>query len=169
MPNHLGETVRKQPLSLPLWSGWGYDWHRGQMPQIIYEHAVSVGIDVRFGHSMQEYYEDEARGKAGMRVDEKREVISMEADLVLTADGVKGKARKHILGYDDKSRSSNYVVYHVWFNGQEQGAGTDPLTDYLTKGEDAFFGWISRDTSSRPPPRAGRRSRGSSRARMTSK
>jgi len=33
----------------------------------------------------------------------------------------------------------------VFFNGQEQGVDTDPLMDYLTKGEDAFVGWVGRD------------------------
>jgi len=143
--NYLGEIVREQPLPLPLWGAWGYDGHRAEMHQVIYEYAVSLGIDVRFGHTVQEYYEDEASGKAGVRVEAKGEVRNIEADLVVAADGVKSKARKYILGYDDKPRSSGYAVYRAWFNGQEQGVDTDPLTDYLTKGEDAFFGWIGRD------------------------
>ncbi|EIW78888.1 hypothetical protein CONPUDRAFT_166765 [Coniophora puteana RWD-64-598 SS2] len=143
--DYLGEIVREQPLPLPLWSAWGYDGHHAEMQRVIYEYAVSLGIDVRFGHTVQEYYEDEAGRKAGVRVESKGEVTSMEADLVVAADGVKSKARKYILGYDDKPRSSGYAVYRAWFNGQEQGVDTDPLTDYLTKGEDAFFGWIGRD------------------------
>ena len=47
-----------------------------------------------------------------------------------------------VKGYDDKPRSSGYAIFRAWFDAIEQGVDKDPLTDYMTKNGDAFYGWI---------------------------
>ncbi|KAH7908343.1 hypothetical protein BJ138DRAFT_1174229 [Hygrophoropsis aurantiaca] len=139
--NYRGDIVREQPLPLPLWGAYGYDGHRAEMHEVIYDYALSIGVDIRFDHGVDGYYEDEARGKAGVFVKDEK----FEADLVVAADGVKSQARHYILGYDDKPRASGYAIFRAWFDAKEQGVDKDPLTDYLCKDGDSFYGWIGRD------------------------
>ncbi|EGO20741.1 hypothetical protein SERLADRAFT_442075 [Serpula lacrymans var. lacrymans S7.9] len=137
----LGDIVRVQPLPLPLWGAYGYDGHRAEIHEVIYNYALSIGVDIRFNHAVEEYFEDEENGKAGVVVNGEK----YEADLVVAADGVKSQARHYILGYDDKPRASGYAIFRAWFDAEEQGVDKDPLTDYLCKNGDSFYGWIGRD------------------------
>jgi len=76
---------------------------------------------------VEEYWEEE--GKAGVVVDGER----MEADVVVGADGVRSKARKLVLGYDDKPHSSGYAVWRTWFTSEE--LAKDPLTEWITNSQ----------------------------------
>lgn len=70
----------------------------------------------------------------------------LTADVVIGADGVRSTARKLILGYDDKPKSSGYAIYRAWFDAEECGINDDPLTAMLTEGQrDHFYGWIGQD------------------------
>jgi len=70
---------------------------------------------------------------------------NLQADLVVTADGVKSRARKYALGYLDQPRPSGYAIYRAWFNAKEQGVDIDLCTDFLCKDRDVLYGWIGKD------------------------
>ncbi|EIW78875.1 FAD/NAD(P)-binding domain-containing protein [Coniophora puteana RWD-64-598 SS2] len=139
--NYMGEVVREQPIQFPLYGAYEYSGHRAEIHEAVYEYALSLGIDIRFGHNVESYQEDPSRGKASVTVNGK----TIEADIVVAADGVKSRARQYVLGYNDQPKSSGYSVYRAWFDAKEQGVGSDPNTDFLTKDGDAYQCWIGRD------------------------
>ncbi|KZO94402.1 FAD/NAD(P)-binding domain-containing protein [Calocera viscosa TUFC12733] len=113
-----------------------YNGHRGEFHEIFFNFAKEIGVEIQLGQRVEEYWEEE--GKAGVVVDGKR----LEADLVIGADGVRSKARKLVLGYDDKPHSSGYAVWRTWFTSEE--LAKDPLTEWITKG-DSHTGWFGPD------------------------
>ncbi|KZP01355.1 monooxygenase [Calocera viscosa TUFC12733] len=116
-----------------------YNGHRGELHKILIEHAIEMGIDLRFGQQVTEYWEtDDA---AGVVVNGER----LTADVVVGADGVRSKAREKVLGYFDKPRPSGYAIYRAWFTAAGSGIEEDPLANYLVKDGDAFYGWIGKD------------------------
>lgn len=80
--------------------GKRYNGHRGEIHKIIFDHAVSQGVEIRLGQQVTEYFEDEHQ--AGVVSNGERIV----GDVVLGADGVRSKARKLVLGYDDDPKPS---------------------------------------------------------------
>ena len=60
---------------------------------MIYEYAKSLGIEIKLGCSVTEYWEDESIGQAGVVADG----VKLTADVVVGADGVRSKARQLIL------------------------------------------------------------------------
>ncbi|EJU03229.1 FAD/NADP-binding domain-containing protein [Dacryopinax primogenitus] len=116
-----------------------YNGHRGELHKILMDHAIGMGIDLRFGQQVTEYWEtDDA---AGVVANGER----LTADVVIGADGVHSKAREKVLGYFDKPRPSGYAVYRAWFTAKGSGIDEDPLSSYLVKDGDAFYGWIGKD------------------------
>ncbi|KLO05518.1 monooxygenase [Schizopora paradoxa] len=139
--NAQGELICVQKLPSVQFGAYSYNGHRGELHERLFAFAKSLGVDIRLGQDVSEYWEDEEVGEAG--------VISngelLRADIVVGADGVRSKARSLVLGYDDKPKSSGYAIYRAWFDTHEQGVDRDPLTDYLVKNGDAFYGWIGKD------------------------
>ncbi|KAF5369665.1 hypothetical protein D9615_010253 [Tricholomella constricta] len=139
--NHRGDLLNVQPLPELEFGARAYNGHRGQMHAVLLEYARSLGLDIRLGMHVSEYWEDPARGVAGVVVRGQR----LEGNLVVGADGVKSKARTHVLGYKDAPKASGYAIYRAWFNAQRQGIDRDPLTDFMCKGEDVVYAWIGQD------------------------
>ena len=69
--------------------------------------------------------------------------MQISADVVIAADGVRSKARKAVLGYDDKPKSSGYAVWRAWFPSAAMAA--DPATAHFCTNGDTFNGWIGPD------------------------
>lgn len=63
--------------------------------------------------------------------------------MVIAADGVRSKARKIVLGYEDKPKSSGYAVWRTWFPNSDILA--DPHTRQFCENGDTFNGWIGAD------------------------
>jgi 2-polyprenyl-6-methoxyphenol hydroxylase-like FAD-dependent oxidoreductase len=80
--------------------GKRYNGHRGEIHKIIFEHAISQGVEIRLGQQVTEYFESE--NQAGV-VSNGEQIVG---DVVLGADGVRSKARQLVLGYDDKPKPS---------------------------------------------------------------
>ena len=80
--------------------GKRFNGHRGEIHEIVYEFAKELGIEIRLGQQVLEYWETET--EAGVVVNGEK----MTADVILAADGVRSKARKIVLGYEDKPKSS---------------------------------------------------------------
>ena len=77
---------------------------------MLYDHAVSLGVDVTFGKHVQEYIDRSSKSKAGVvtSADER-----FEADLVVAADGVGSTSWRLIQETQSKPRSSGFAVYRV--------------------------------------------------------
>lgn len=131
-----GEFVTRQ--SFEGEKAWGprINGHRGELYGIIFDHAVSVGVDVRWGQRVTDYFEDEE--KAGVVVNGEK----MVADVVVAAEGVRSRGRKIVLGFDDKPKSSGYAVYRSWFSGD--AIRENPMLKHLVE-SDSHSGYIGPD------------------------
>ncbi|KAG2046616.1 FAD/NAD(P)-binding domain-containing protein [Suillus hirtellus] len=139
--DHLGGLILVQKMTWPLFGAFAYNGHRGLLHDILFEHAKSLGIEIRMGHQVVEYWEDEANGKAGVKIQTGE---TFDADVIVAADGVKSLARKYVIGYRDNPKPSGYAIYRAWFDAEEHGIVTDPLTNFLTHG-DQFHTWVGKD------------------------
>lgn len=72
--------------------GKRFNGHRGEIHRILYDHAVSQGVEIRLGQRVSEYFQNEHA--AGVIANGEK----IEADVILAADGVRSKARKAVLG-----------------------------------------------------------------------
>lgn len=130
---HNGDWVLDQPKYPPNKEKPMYNGHRADFHRVIYEYAMSLGIPIQLGRRVASYHEDDIEGKAWVVTDE-GEIF--KGDLVVGADGVRSKARKLVLGYDDKPKSSGYAVYRAWFDAEAAGITTDPLTrEFVANGD----------------------------------
>ncbi|EFQ99848.1 FAD binding domain-containing protein [Nannizzia gypsea CBS 118893] len=121
--------------------GEGYLLHRGDLAMTLFDHVKSLGIDVRMGVSIAEYWETDTA--AGVIVDGER----IEADCVIAADGVHSKARAPITGQTPLVRASGRAIYRAWF---ESSALKDcPEAEWLSKpgseGNDDAHIYLAKD------------------------
>ncbi|KAK8042931.1 hypothetical protein PG994_013414 [Apiospora phragmitis] len=134
-----GEVVINQRTPEPDRAAPNFNGHRGELHAIVYEHAtVELGIPIHLGNKIRNYFEEE--GQAGIILDNGEKVAG---DVVLAADGVRSKARKIVLGYEDKPKSSGYAVWRAWFTNEDMLA--DPETAQFCNNGDTFNGWIGPD------------------------
>lgn len=118
--------------------GKRYNGHRGEIHEIVWNHAIDLGVDIRLGNKVTEYFETDT--EAGVVV--KGERIS--GDVVLAADGVRSLARTIVLGFEDKPQSSGYAVYRAWMGTEE--LKKNPLTAWLADPNiDHHEGWLGPD------------------------
>ncbi|KAF2084861.1 putative monooxygenase [Saccharata proteae CBS 121410] len=117
--------------------GKKFNGHRGEIHEILFKHALSVGVDIKLGMRVSEYFETQT--EAGVVCNGERFV----GDVVLAADGVRSTARKIVLGYEDKPKSSGYAVYRAWFDSDE--LAKNPLTAHLVNNGDTHTGWLGPD------------------------
>lgn len=117
---------------------WGknYNGHRGQIHKIVFEYAVELGIDIRLGLKVTDYFESDSG--AGVIANGQ----AFTSDIVLAADGVRSKGRMIVLGYEDKPKASGYAVYRAWFDIGNMAA--DPDFDFLFEKEDDLCIWIGK-------------------------
>ncbi|KAL5524145.1 hypothetical protein ACEPAG_8318 [Sanghuangporus baumii] len=139
--NSAGEVLTVQYLPSISYGHRSYNGHRGELHEALYHYAKAIGVEIRLGQDVTEYWEDEENSVAGIVTNGER----LSADVVIGADGVRSKARTLVLGYDDKPKSSGYAIFRAWLDTYAQGVDKDPLTDYFVKNGDAFHGWIGPD------------------------
>ncbi|KAI1809014.1 putative monooxygenase [Poronia punctata] len=139
MKNWLGETLLRQ-IWTPEEQGFGtrYDGHRGEFHQVVYKHALDIGVDVRLGSRVEDYFEDDEEAGVVLANGER-----LTADVVLAAEGVRSKGREIVLGYDDKPKASGYAVYRVWFDAEE--ISKDPDLRFFTDDGDKHVFWLGPD------------------------
>ena len=77
-----------------MFGGHFYAGHRALIHDVLLRHAASLGIDIRMGQEVVDYWEDDENLKAGIVL---RSGEILQADLVVAADGVKSRARKYVL------------------------------------------------------------------------
>ncbi|KAI0016107.1 hypothetical protein F4780DRAFT_773095 [Xylariomycetidae sp. FL0641] len=86
-----------------------------QMRPLVYKMFVrqveKLGVKVQFGKRVVEYYEDEAREKAGVITDQGER---FEADIIVAADGVGSKSQK-LVGGQVRAMSSGRAMWRAAF------------------------------------------------------
>ena len=117
--------------------GRAYNGHRGEIHEIVYNYALSLGIDIRLGQDVTDYLESET--EAGVVSNGQR----VTGDVVLAADGVRSKGRKLVLGYEDKPKSSGYAIYRAWFTAEK--IASNPRTKFLVENGDFHAAWLGPD------------------------
>lgn len=76
-----------------MYGARSYNGHRGELHARLFEYAKAVGVEIRLGQDVSEYWEDEEKGEAGVISNGER----LSADIVVGADGVRSKARTLVL------------------------------------------------------------------------
>lgn len=132
-----GEFIIDQVWDEDEQFGKRFNGHRGEIHEIVFDYAKEVGVDVRLGQKITEYFETES--EAGVISNGERIV----GDVVLAADGVRSTARKIVLGYEDKPKSSGYAIYRAWMPITE--LAKNPLTKDLVADKDTHTGWLGPD------------------------
>jgi hypothetical protein len=83
--------------------------HRSHTQVLIYEYALSIGVEFRFGQRISEYWETD--DEAGIVVNGAR----VSADCVIAADGVHSNARKFVTGLVDTPEASGFAIFRSYF------------------------------------------------------
>jgi 2-polyprenyl-6-methoxyphenol hydroxylase-like FAD-dependent oxidoreductase len=136
-------TFDDEFLTRQIWDaeqdyGKRFNGHRGEIHEVVWNHAIDVGVEIRLGCKVQEYFETEE--EAGVVVNGER----IMGDVVLAGDGVRSLARTIVLGFEDKPKSSGYAVYRAWMNTET--LKQDPLTAFLADPtQDQHIGWLGPD------------------------
>ncbi|TVY84077.1 FAD-dependent monooxygenase roqM [Lachnellula suecica] len=133
-----GDTLFKQEWKHEEGSyGKAYNGHRGEIHEIVYQHALDIGVDIRLSHKVEDYFETET--EAGVIANGERFV----GDVVLAADGVRSKGRTIVLGYEDKPKSSGYAIYRTWFDSAK--IAEDPEISWMVTNGDKHCAWLGPD------------------------
>ncbi|EFE32738.1 MAK1-like monooxygenase, putative [Trichophyton benhamiae CBS 112371] len=121
--------------------GEGYLLHRGDLALTQFDHVKSLGIDVRMGVYVTEYWETETA--AGVIVDGER----IEADCVIASDGVHSQARGPITGQSPRIRASGRAIYRAWFDASalEGAPAASWIFEPRTEGADNAHIFLAQD------------------------
>jgi 2-polyprenyl-6-methoxyphenol hydroxylase-like FAD-dependent oxidoreductase len=142
---YLGETLTKQTWGSEARAyGKAYNGHRGEIHEIVYQYALDVGINIRLGHKVEDYFETD--DEAGVIANGERFV----GNVVLAADGVRSKGRTVVLGYEDKPKPSGYAIYRTWFDSA--ALAEDPDTAWMVTDGDKHCAWLGNTNLHWNPP-----------------
>ncbi|KAI3319552.1 hypothetical protein HD806DRAFT_525532 [Xylariaceae sp. AK1471] len=134
-----GEIVINQQTPEYSVEAPNFNGHRGELHKVVFSYAKEdLGIPIHLSHRIHTYFEDENESGIVLETGDK-----VTADVVIAADGVRSKARKSVLGYEDKPKSSGYAVWRAWFPNKDMII--DPLTAQYCENGDTFNGWIGPD------------------------
>ncbi|KAI2633594.1 FAD/NAD(P)-binding domain-containing protein [Hypomontagnella submonticulosa] len=134
-----GEIVINQKTPQYAADAPNFNGHRGELHEVVFNYARDdLKIPIHLGHKIQTYFEDD--NQAGIELESGEKIA---ADVVIASDGVRSKAQKSVLGYEDKPKSSGYAVWRAWFPNADMLA--DPETAQFCNNGDTFNGWIGPD------------------------
>lgn len=97
--SYLGEDLFTQWWDEEPSYGIHYNGHRGEIHEIVFNHAKRRGIEIRLGMKIVDYFENDHT--AGVVLDDGEKV---SGDVVLAADGVKSLGRTIVLYVREKRR-----------------------------------------------------------------
>ncbi|KAM5350976.1 hypothetical protein ACJ41O_003699 [Fusarium nematophilum] len=114
---------------------------RGKMWQVLHNYAVRLGVTMKFGSGVEDYYEtDDGAGVILANGDQ------IEGDCVIAADGPKSKAREKVLKLGDEKTNSGFAIFRSYFPITEEVGNHPLLQEYLNKEEDIIKIWISKNS-----------------------
>ena len=131
--HYQGDFLFYQSWDVERSYGTAFNGHRGEIHEIVYRYALDLGIEIRLGQKVSEYFETET--EAGVIANGQK----VCGDVVLGSDGVRSKARTLVLGYEDKPKSSGYAIYRAWFDSAE--IAKNPRTRHLVENGDTHSAW----------------------------
>ncbi|KPI41516.1 6-hydroxynicotinate 3-monooxygenase [Cyphellophora attinorum] len=131
-----GEFLTRQVWDSEKTYGRKINGHRAEIHEKVYLHAKARGIDIRFGQTVTDYFETD--DEAGVVCNGER----LTADCVVSAEGVKSKGRKIVLGFEDRPKPSGYAVYRAWMKTDELAKKSS--TKWFCHG-DTHNGWMGED------------------------
>ncbi|KAK0625424.1 hypothetical protein B0T17DRAFT_591004 [Bombardia bombarda] len=119
---------------------WGprVNGHRGEIHQLLYNHAKVRGIDIRLGCNVVDYFETDSEAGVELAGGER-----FTADVVLAAEGVRSPGRKLVLGFEDTPQPSGYAVFRTWYPSDE--LLKNEKTKHLVENGDSHTAWIGPD------------------------
>lgn len=85
-----------------------YRHQRPKFAKMLLEQLGRIGISVQYDHKVVEYYENAKTGKGGVKLENGQ---TIEADLVIAADGVGTRSHRLISGRELRARGSGYAIY----------------------------------------------------------
>ncbi|EPS26132.1 hypothetical protein PDE_01068 [Penicillium oxalicum 114-2] len=121
--------------------GEGMIIHRGTLITVLHRHAIALGIDLRLGAAVTEYWETE--DQAGVTVDGRERIA---ADCVIGMDGVHSRTRDYVLGHRISTHNSGLAAYRSCFSAElvandpdaawilEEVGKRDRMRRYITDG-----------------------------------
>ena len=100
--NHLGEILNVQQLPQKVFGSNSFNGRRGEIHDVLLEHAKELGVEIKFGYEVVKFWEDSVTGKAGVVARARGgncdgEEVTFEGDVVVGADGVRSRARATVL------------------------------------------------------------------------
>lgn len=93
--------------------GEGMIIHRGTLITVLHRHATALGIDLRLGAAVTEYWESE--NQAGVTVNGNQRI---SGDCVIGTDGVHSRTRDYVLGHWIPTRASGLAAYRSCFSAE---------------------------------------------------
>ncbi|KAI0836664.1 hypothetical protein F5Y06DRAFT_305123 [Hypoxylon sp. FL0890] len=99
---------------------------RRELAKIFYDQAKALGIDIRFGTEISDYWEE--NDHAGVSANGQK----LQADCIVWADGVNSKGRAAIVGPDIKPTQSGYS--HLRGRADADSLKGDPDAQWILKG-----------------------------------
>jgi 2-polyprenyl-6-methoxyphenol hydroxylase-like FAD-dependent oxidoreductase len=91
----------------------GYMINRGELVWVLFGHAQSLGIDIRLGSLVTEYWE--TKNEAGVVVNGER----IAADCVICADGVHSSARLPVVGHEPTAHEMGIATFRGYYDAKE--------------------------------------------------
>ncbi|OCT52675.1 salicylate hydroxylase [Cladophialophora carrionii] len=116
-----GETISTWDIHKSTREEWGspyWDLHRVSLHQCLWDRAVELGAEVRADSRVTDVRvaADGSSATVILRQGEKRKRVSMNADLVVGADGIRSHCRDLLVGRDDPPAKSGDMAYRVLLN-----------------------------------------------------
>lgn len=99
-----------------------YRVHRPGFADTLLRQLGRIGISVQYNQKVVEFYENADTGKGGVKLEDG---TTMEADLVIAADGVGTKSHMLVSGHEMRAKGSGYAMYRTAFPVEE--AMKDPI------------------------------------------
>lgn len=134
-----GKVLLNQELEADFGGNPNLYTSRALTQELMYNHAVSLGVKVVFDARVTEVFETDSSAGAFASG------TKYEGDLVVAADGVHSKARAMVTGIADRPQQSGFAVFRSWFPLQQ--LKNNPRTQFIADSDEPFFNiWIAEDT-----------------------
>ena len=118
-----------------------YRQSRPKFHGLLHEQLEKIGVQVEFGCGVVDYFEDTERAQAGVVL---KDGTRIEADLVVAADGLRGKSWELIAGRPVPAASSGLGIFRVAY--PVEMATSDPMVaerfKLLENGRSVIEMWV---------------------------